>query len=398
MPTTIVEDKMGKITVNQKGKRRIEGGHPWVFSSDIIEAGKAIDPGDVVDVLSAENRFMGRGYYNPKSQISLRMLTRQDEPIDSALIARRVQQAADYRTKLGLGQAYRLINAESDFLPAVIVDKFGSVLVMQTLSLGMEKLKGHMTDALMALPGIKGIYERNDVSVRTLEGLEQNKGILCGQFETQVVIDENGVKLVVDIENGQKTGYFLDQRENRAAIAPFVRGGRVLDCFCHIGSFALHAARYGAADVTGVDVSEEAVNRATVLARLNGYDSRCHYVAANAFDHLRALQAQKELYDAIILDPPAFAKSKDAVKNAERGYKDINFRAMKLLKPGGFLITCSCSHHMPLDLFQEMLGSAALDAGRDLRIIEVRGQAKDHPHLLAAPETNYLKCIIAQVR
>lgn len=389
---------MGKLTVNQKGKRRIEGGHPWVFSSDIVEAGRDVAPGDVADVMSAENRFLGRGYYNPKSQISLRMLTRQDEPVDAGFIARRVQQAVDYRARLGLQHTCRLVNAESDFLPAVIVDKFRDVLVMQTLSLGMEKLKEHVADALLAaVPGVKGIYERNDVPVRELEGLAQSKGFLRGRFETQVTIEENGVKLVVDVENGQKTGYFLDQRENRAAIAPFVKGGRVLDCFCHIGSFALHAARYGAAEAIGVDVSADAVSRANVLARLNGYEGRSRFIEANVFDLLRLQQADKEYYDAVILDPPAFAKSRDAIKGAERGYKDINLRAMKIIRPGGFLVTCSCSHHMSQDLFLETVGSAALDAGRALRIIEVRGQAKDHPHLLAAPETNYLKCVIAQV-
>ena len=389
---------MGRLVVNQKGKRRIEGGHPWVFASDIVNAGEGITPGDVVEVMSAENRFLGRGYYNPKSQISLRMLTTEDEPVDQAFITRRVKQAVDYRARLGILHACRLVNAESDFLPAVIVDKFNDVLVMQTLSLGMEKLKDWVADALMeVVPGIKGIYERNDVPVRPLEGLEQTKGFLRGQFETQAVIEENGIKMVVDVENGQKTGYFLDQRENRAAIAPFVKGGRVLDCFCHIGSFALHAAKYSATDVTGIDISEEAVSRATVLAQLNRLDSRCQFKVANVFDHLRELQAQKETYDAIILDPPAFAKNRDAIKNASRGYKEINLRAIKLLKPGGFLITCSCSHHMSEVLFMEMLQSAAMDAGRPLRIIERRGQAKDHPYLLAAPETNYLKCIIIQV-
>jgi 23S rRNA (cytosine1962-C5)-methyltransferase len=388
---------MGKLTVNLKGRRRIEGGHPWVFSSDIMGAGTDIEPGDVADVLGEKGQFLGRGYYNPKSQISLRMLTRQDEPVDTGFIARRVKNAVDYRTRLGVMQACRLINAESDFLPAVIVDKFGGVLVMQTLSLGMEKLKEYVADALMALPGIKGIYERNDVPVRALEGLTQGKGFLRGQFETQVVIEENGVKLVVDVENGQKTGYFLDQRENRAAIAPFVKGGRVLDCFCHIGSFALHAARYGAADVTGVDISEEAVSRAATLAKLNGYEDRCRFVAANAFDYLHAQQTQGEAFDAVILDPPAFAKNRDAIKSALRGYKDINLRAMKLLKPGGYLVTCSCSHHVSRDMFMEMLGSAALDANRAIRVVEIRGQAKDHPRLLAAPETDYLKCVITQV-
>ncbi len=388
---------MGKLIVNQKGRRRIEGGHPWVFASDIVHADTETLPGDVVDVHAEGNRFLGRGYYNPKSQISLRMLTRKDESIDSAFIEARIKQAVDLRARLGVLNACRLINAESDFLPALIVDKFHDVLVMQTLSLGMERLKPLVAEVLMALPGVKGIYERNDVPVRDLEGLEQYKGVLRGSFETQVVIEENGIKLAVDIQNGQKTGYFLDQRENRAAIAPFVKGGKVLDCFCHIGSFSLHAARYGAVDVTGVDISEEAVNRAAILAKLNGFESRCRFVAANAFDHLRSLQADKEQYDTIILDPPAFAKNRDAVKSASRGYKDINLRAMKLLKPGGYLVTCSCSHHMTLPLFLEMMNAAALDAGKAIRVIETRGQAKDHPHLLAAPETDYLKCVIAQV-
>jgi 23S rRNA (cytosine1962-C5)-methyltransferase len=390
------EAAMGTLTVNQKGRRRIEGGHPWVFSSDITEV-KDVEPGAVADVLSAERRYLGRGYYNPKSQISLRMLTRQDEPVDAEFVARRVRQAADYRAKLGLKNVCRLINAESDFLPALVVDRFGGALVMQTLSLGMEKLKEYAADALMQLPGVQGIYERNDVPVRRLEGLEESKGFLRGQFDTQVVIEENGVKLAVDIENGQKTGYFLDQRENRAAIAPFVRGARMLDCFCHIGSFALHAAKFGAADVTGVDISEEAVSRAAVLSNLNGFGDRCRFTAANAFDYLREQQANKERYDVVILDPPAFAKSRDALKSAARGYKDINLRAMKLLNPGGFLVSCSCSQHMTPELFDGMLLSSALDAGRALRIVERRGQAKDHPFLLAAPETNYLKCVIAQV-
>ena len=388
---------MGKLFINTKGRRRVEGGHPWVFASDIVNADQEIEPGDIVDVYADGSRFLGRGYYNPKSQISLRMLTRSDEPIDGSFIRTRVRQAVDLRARLGVLHACRLINAESDFLPALIVDKFHDVLVMQTLSLGMEKLKPLIADALMELPGVKGIYERNDVPVRDLEGLEQYKGVLRGSFETQVVIEENGIKLAVDIHNGQKTGYFLDQRENRAAIAPFVKGAKVLDCFCHIGSFSLHAARYGAVDVTGVDISEEAVSRAAILAKLNGFESRCRFVAANAFDHLRALQAEKEQYDTIILDPPAFAKNRDAVKSAARGYKDINLRAMKLLKPGGFLVTCSCSHHMTLPLFLEMMNSAALDADKVIRVIETRGQAKDHPHLMAAPETDYLKCVIAQV-
>lgn len=387
---------MGTIVVNKKGRKRIHTGHPWVFASDIAEAQDS-EPGDVVDVFSPEQQFLGRGYYNPKSQISLRMLTRRNEAVDAELIRNRIRTAAEYRMKLGLYDVCRLVNAESDFLPALIVDKFGGTLVMQVLSLGMERLKTDIADALMALPGITGIYERNDAPVRNLEGLEQSKGFLCGGGETKIVVQENGIKLLVDIENGQKTGYFLDQRENRAALQPFVHGARVLDCCCHTGSFALHAAHYGAAEVSGVDISEEATARATENAQLNGIDN-CRFITANVFDYLREKQADKELYDLIVLDPPAFAKNHSAVKSATRGYKEINLRAMKLLRPGGFLVTCSCSQHMTADLFNDMLLAAAIDAGRELRIIEKRGQAKDHPYLLAAPETNYLKCFITQVR
>ena len=342
---------MPKLKISARGKNRVESGHPWVFASDILEVPAELSPGDVADVLAPDGRFLGRGYYNPKSQISLRMLTRLDEPIDRAFIERRVNDAIAYRKGLNVLPACRLIHAESDFLPALIVDKFGPVLVMQSLALGMEKLKPYAIEPLMAIPGVRGIYERNDVPVRALEGLEQNKGVLCGSFDTSVAIEENGVRLAVDVVNGQKTGYFLDQRENRAAIAPFVRGKRVLDCFCHIGSFALHAARFGATEAIGVDVSEEATGRATLLANLNGFGERCRFVTANAFDYLHEQQANHGAFDVVILDPPAFAKNKDALKNATRGYKDINLRAMKLLPPGGFLITCSCSYHMTLPLF-----------------------------------------------
>ena len=387
---------MSTLVVNKKGRKRIHSGHPWVFASDIAEA-HDVQPGAVADVFSPEQQFLGRGYYNPKSQISLRMLTRQKENIDAEFVQNRVRAAAEYRMGLGLYDVCRLVNAESDFLPALIVDKFGSALVMQVLSLGMEKLKDAVVDALMALPGVSSLYERSDVSVRTLEGLAQAKGFVRGDGETKIVILENGVKISVDIENGQKTGYFLDQRENRAALQPFVKGARVLDCFCHTGSFALHAAHYGAAEVTGVDISEEATNRAAGNAALNGFEN-CNFVTANVFDYLREKQAEKALYDVIILDPPAFAKSHGAIKSATRGYKEINLRAMKLLRPHGFLITCSCSQHMTAELFNDMLLAAAIDSGRELRIIEKRGQAKDHPYLLAAPETNYLKCFITQIR
>ncbi len=251
---------MGTLIVTKKGRKRILTGHPWVFSSDIAEV-KDVEAGAVAEVFSPEQLYLGCGYYNPKSQISLRMLSRRRETVDEAFIRNRVRLAAQYREKLGLSETCRLINAESDYLPALIVDKFGGVLVMQVLSLGMEKLKEYAADALMELPGVSAIYERNDAPVRLLEGLPQYKGFLRGAHDTTVVIHENGIKITVDIENGQKTGYFLDQRENRAALQPFMRGARVLDCFCHTGSFALHAAHYGAAEVTGVDISEEAISR-----------------------------------------------------------------------------------------------------------------------------------------
>ncbi|MDD3243006.1 MAG: class I SAM-dependent rRNA methyltransferase [Eubacteriales bacterium] len=384
------------ITVSTKGARRIDAGHPWVFSSDIIDPPQ-LTGGEVVSVYRQNRQFLGRGYFNARSQISLRMLTHQDIPIDRAFWQERIRRAVEYRRALGRLDCCRLIHAESDFLPALIVDKFADVLVVQALSAGIERVKADIVSILLEqLPDVKCVYERSDAPVRRLEGLEQVKGPLYGNLTGDAEVLENGVKLLIDVANGQKTGYFLDQHENRAAIAPYVRNKTVLDCFCHIGSFALHAAHYGAADALGIDVSEEAVSRARMLADYNGF-SACRYEAANAFDALRQMQNDGTHFDTVILDPPAFAKDKHAMKNATRGYKEINLRGIKLVREGGTLVTCSCSQHMTPPLFLDMLRDAAADAHRQLRIIEVRGQAKDHPSLLAAPETNYLKCVIAQV-
>lgn len=377
-------------------EQRVLGGHPWVFRSDIEREDGAAD-GLPVRVLTSAGRFLAMAVYNPRSQISLRILSRRDEPIDGAFIRGRVRRAVDYRRRFADLNSCRLIFAESDGLPAVIADKFGEVIVLQILCLGMERFKGDIVDALVQELSPRGVYERNDVPVRELEGLSQQTGLLFGEVPDRVEMQENGVRFLVDVKEGQKTGFFLDQKENRAAIAPFVPGMRVLDCFTHTGSFALHAARYGAAEVTGVDISEHACACALENARLNGVEDRVRFECANAFDFLRAQQTAKAQYDVVILDPPAFTKTRSAVEGALRGYKEINLRGMKLTRDGGFFITCSCSQHVTPDLFRGMLMEAQKDAHIQLRQIEWRTQGRDHPILLSSPETQYLKCGIFQV-
>ena len=384
------------IYLRRGREQRVLGGHPWVFRSDIEREDGAAD-GLPVRVLTSAGRFLAMAVYNPRSQISLRILSRRDEPIDGAFIRGRVRRALDYRRRFADLNSCRLIFAESDGLPAVIADKFGDVIVLQILCLGMERFKGDIVDALAQELSPRGIYERNDVPVRELEGLSQQTGLLFGEVPDRVEMQENGVRFLVDVKEGQKTGFFLDQKENRAAIAPFVPGMRVLDCFTHTGSFALHAAHYGAAEVTGVDISEHACACALENARLNGVEDRVRFECANAFDFLRAHQTAKEQYDVVILDPPAFTKTRSAVEGALRGYKEINLRGMKLTRDGGFFITCSCSQHVTPDLFRGMLLEAQKDARVQLRQIEWRTQGRDHPILLASPETQYLKCGIFQV-
>lgn len=384
------------IYLRRGREQRVLGGHPWVFRSDIEREDGAAD-GLPVRVLTAAGRFLAMAVYNPRSQISLRILSRRDEPIDGAFIRGRVHRALDYRRRFADLNSCRLIFAESDGLPAVIADKFGDVIVLQILCLGMERFKGDIVDALVQELSPRGVYERNDVPVRELEGLTQQTGLLWGEVPDRVEMRENGVRFLVDVKEGQKTGFFLDQKENRAAIAPFVPGMRVLDCFTHTGSFALHAARYGAAEVTGVDISEHACACALENARLNGVEDRVRFECANAFDFLRAHQTAKEQYDVVILDPPAFTKTRSAVEGALRGYKEINLRGMKLTRDGGFFVTCSCSQHVTPDLFRGMLMDAQKDAHVQLRQIEWRTQGRDHPILLASPETQYLKCGIFQV-
>ena len=376
---------------------RIFSGHPWVFRSDIARVSGECEPGDVVAVRTVKGRFLAMAYYNPRSQIALRVLSLKEEPIDRAFIFRRVREAVDYRRAFADLKSCRLIYAESDRLPALIVDSFGDVLVLQCLALGMERFKRDAVDALVELLHPAGVWERNDVPVRRLEGLEETTGLLYGEVPDRVQMTENGIRFWVDVKQGQKTGFFLDQKENRAAIAPFVRDKEVLDCFTHTGSFALHAGHYGAKAVTGVDISDYACQFAAENAALNGLSDRVSFVAANAFDLLNEQSRSGRTYDVIILDPPAFTKTRSAVASASRGYKEINLRALKMIRPGGFLVTCSCSQHISPELFLDIVRSAARDARVSLRQVEYRTQGRDHPILPGAPETQYLKFGIFQV-
>lgn len=378
-------------------EKRVYGGHPWVFRSDIAKVEGDFVPGDIVDVMSSKGRFLAKAYYNPQSQIALRIMSLKDEPIDCAFIFRRVKEAVDYRRTFADLHSCRVIFAESDRLPALIVDSFGDVLVLQCLALGMERFKQDVVDALVEELHPAGIWERNDVPVRRLEGMEMTTGLLYGQVPDRVEMVENGVHFWVDVKEGQKTGFFLDQKENRAAIAPFVKDKTVLDCFTHTGSFALHAGFFGAKEVTGVDISGFACEFATENAKLNHLEDRVHFVEANAFDLLSQQSREGVKYDVVILDPPAFTKTRSAVASATRGYKEINLRAMKMVKPSGYLVTCSCSQHISPDAFMDIVRDAAHDAHVQLRQVEYRTQGRDHPILPAAPETQYLKCGIFQI-
>ncbi len=378
-------------------EKRVLSRHPWIFRSDIDQVEGNVLPGDIVDICSAKGNFLAKAFYNPNSQIALRIMSWHNEEIDRKLIFQRVHEAIEYRRSFADLKSCRLIFAESDRLPAMIADAFGDVIVIQCLALGMEQFKQDVVDALVEELHPTGIWERNDVPVRRLEGLQLTTGLLYGEVPDRVEMTENGVRFLVDVKEGQKTGFFLDQKENRAAIAPFVRDKKVLDCFTHTGSFALHAARYGAKEVTGVDISEYACAFAKENADLNGFGDSVHFVTANAFDLLSEESRKGTKYDVIILDPPAFTKTRSQIESALRGYKEINLRAMKMVEAGGYLVTCSCSQHVTPDLFKKMVSDAARDAKVLLRQVEFRTQGRDHPILPAAPETEYLKCGIYQV-
>lgn len=382
------------------GRRpRVATGHPWVYRTEVNEIEGEFAPGDIVDVVDHRGRFLGRGYINPASQIMVRIMTRdRDQEINRDFFMSRIKAAWDYRGRVvGDTNSCRVVFAEADLLPALIVDKFGDYLVVQTLALGIDVHKETITGVLRELFNPVGIYERNDVSVRKLEGLPLVTGFIGPEFATTVEIVENGLSFEVDLAAGQKTGYFLDQRENRLALEGLCPRARVLDAFCHTGTFSVYAARYGAREVLGIDISGPALEVAGRNAARNGFERICTFREGNSFDELRAFDRTGEKFDVIVLDPPAFTKSKGALEGAIRGYKEINLRALKLLTPGGFLVTCSCSYHMSEELFLDVLADAARDSGRTVRVVEVRRQAKDHPMLLASPETYYLKCVILQV-
>ena len=390
--------------VTAKAERALRAGHPWVYAAEITAWTGAPENGGLCDVLSPKGAYLGTGLYSRESKIALRVLgSNANERFDDAFFARRVQYAVDYRRAVMAEdeqRCCRLVFGEADGLPGLTVDRFGDVLVAQVLSYGMDARRDLLFRELLARTGAAGVYERNDAALRALEGLPQYKGWWDGAphpAETVTEIAENGVRYAVDFENGQKTGFFLDQKYNRRRVAQLARGRRVLDCFTHTGSFALNAALGGAKRVTAVDVSQTAVDQARANAALNGLEGRMDFVAADVFDLLPRLCAEKADYDFVILDPPAFTKSRRTVRDAERGYKEINFRAMKLLPRGGLLATCSCSHFMPDELFRRMLESAARDAGVALKQIEARQQGPDHPVLWNVPETDYLKFYIFQV-
>ena len=400
-----------KIIITPKGEAALTGGHPWVYEGEVTAMDGTPEDGALVDVVSRKGSWLGCGFYNSHSKIRVRLLSRNaNDDFSDAFWERRVRYAWDYR-KTVMGETdsrcCRVIVGEADLFPGLTVDRFESVLVTQTLSLGMERIKDRLFPLLAKVlredgQDIRGIYERNDVALREREGMAQNKGWYALPGETPpekncVDITENGIVYTVDFENGQKTGFFLDQKYNRLAVAKLAKGKTVLDCFTHTGSFALNAARGGAAHVTAVDVSEFAVQCAAENARRNGLDGVMDCVAANVFDLLPELEKQPRKYDFITLDPPAFTKSRKTVHNAMGGYKEINYRAMKLLPRGGYLATCSCSHFATEELFIKMLHSAARDAGVQLRQIEARQQCADHPILWDLEETNYLKFFLFQV-
>lgn len=379
-----------------KGKgRRVEQGHPWVYDNEIEKVSGEPEAGELVKVFNFKNAFIGIGYYNAASTIRVRILSRREETIDYDFIYARLAEAKALRERVGYSENYRLVFSEADFLPGLVIDKFGKVLVIQSLTAGIEKRLPDITKALLKLFTPTSIVARNDVPVRTLEGLDEYKSHLHGN-QKQLVIDELGVKFKIDLIEGQKTGFFLDQKENRLALNGLVENASVLDAFTYTGSFALFAAKFGAASVEGYDASEQAVVQATRNAQLNKFE-QCEFKVANAFDLLPELLKQGKKYDVVILDPPAFTKSRKNMESAVRGYKEINLRGMKLVKPGGYLLTFSCSHYMPSLLLRDTIQSAAVDAGKTLRQIQILQQAKDHLVHWAVPETEYLKGFLLQV-
>ena len=388
---------MTNIHLRKKIAPRIANGHPWIYGNEVERTDGEVIPGSIVSVYYGDGKFAGKGYINPKSQILVRLLTRKNEVIDDQFFFKRIEKAWQYRQQLGYTENCRLIFGEADELPALIIDKFNDYFVIQTLSLGMDQWKAAIVQTLNTLFSPKGIYERNDVPVRELEGLPQQTGFLSAPFDTNILIKENGLTFRVDIENGQKTGYFLDQQDNRRAIKNIVKGAEVLGVFTYTGTFEVHAAHYGAKSVLGLDISEQAVAQANKNAELNGLSNICRFEAMNAFDVLKKWGKEGKQFDVVMLDPPAFTKSRENIQKALTGYKEINLRGMKLLRNRGFLVSSSCTNLVSPEQFIQTIEMAAKDARKKIRQVTFQQQSGDHPIIWGLENTNYLKFLIVEV-
>lgn len=395
---------MSAVVTLKKGEgRTIKAGGMWVYDNEIASIAGAFENGDIVDVRDFDGFAMGRGFINMASKIRIRLMTRKaGQQINQEFIRMRVKNAWDYRKQTVETDCCRLIFGEADFLPGIVIDKFSDVLVVESLALGIDRMKEMIVEAakeVLAADGIsiRGVYERSDAKVREQEGMQRQKGFLGEPFDTNVSIEENGVKYIVDVQNGQKTGFFLDQKYNRQAVRRLCKDAQVLDCFTHTGSFALNAAQAGAASVLAVDASESGIAQAQLNAGLNGLEERITFACRDVFELLPELERQGRQFDVVILDPPAFTKSRNSVKNAVKGYREINLRGLRLVKDGGFLATCSCSHFMTQELFAQTIQQAARSAHKRLRQVEFLTQAPDHPILWAAQESYYLKFYILQI-
>lgn len=392
-----------KVTLKKGEGRTIKAGGAWIYDNEIDSIMGAFEEGDIVSVQDFDGYFMGYGYINTRSKITVRLLSRKrDVEINEAFLEDRVRMAWNYRKETIDTSSCRIIFGEADFLPGIVIDKFSDVLVVESLTLGIDRLKNTIVQCLLRVLsedgiGIRGVYERSDAKVRLQEGMERYKGFIGEPFDTRVEIVENGVRYIVDVEDGQKTGFFLDQKNNRAAIQRICKGKKVLDCFTHTGSFALNAGIAGAKSVLGVDASQLAVDQATENAALNHLEDTVKFVCEDVFELLPRLEEEGEKFDVVILDPPAFTKSRNSIKNAVKGYREINIRGLKLIRNGGYLATCSCSHFMDPELFAKTIREAAAGAHKRLRQVEFRTQACDHPILWAADQSYYLKFYIFQV-
>jgi len=389
---------MNKVHLKRKIAQRIATGHPWIFANEVEKVEGTPGPGGIVEVYFHDGKFAGKGYFNQQSQIMVRLLT-QDKKLDinEAFFLNKIKECWAYRQQIGYTENCRLIFGEADGLPQLIIDKFNDYFVIQTLALGIDAWKPALVKALQTVFKPKGIYERNDVPVRELEGLPLQKRFLSEAFDTKIIINENGLKFHVDIENGQKTGYFLDQQDNRRAIQNIVKGADVLGAFTYTGTFEIHAAHYGAKSVLGLDISENAVVQANRNAELNGLQNIVRFETANAFDVLKQWSKEEKKYDVVMLDPPAFTKSRANLQKAITGYKEINLRGMKLIKPGGFLVTSSCTNLVQPELFLQIIDMAAKDVRRKIRQVTFKAQSSDHPIIWNMENTHYLKFLIVQV-